>query len=357
MREIPGGLAFSTFFRMFTLNVSAHDRSGIITTPIKSGVLDHLRMPVYDPNFSMEYAQVVDNRAQQLMQSAKSSNRKLAIMYSGGIDSTVILCSILKNFSDKDIRENVVVLLSDFSIKENENFYYKYVSKRFECVSSFRFPYYVGNDKYITVTGENADQLFGSQANDNFAFMYKYEDLHTSVDDNADKILTMFSSKMDSERVKYVEPIYNLLRKTTKAAPIKIDTIYDFFWWVNFVIKWQSVYVRILPFSNYKDSIKIEDNYTTFFHTEEFQQWSMNNTDKFTSPEIGIGSVKLASKKYIIDVNGDASYMNKPKIGSLARLVKQKEICSTLDTNMKFRYDLPTEDMFNYENDFVEMMK
>ena len=58
------------------------------------------------------------------MNQVKASGKKLAVMYSGGIDSTAIVCSLLKNCSEKDIKENVIVLLSDHSILENQNFHY-----------------------------------------------------------------------------------------------------------------------------------------------------------------------------------------------------------------------------------------
>lgn len=357
MREIPGGLAFSSFFWIFSRNISAFDRTGVIKSPMNTELMPHMKLPVYDPSFGMSFTEVVDKRANEVMDAARSSNRKLAVMYSGGIDSTLILCSLLKNFSEAEIKERVVVLLSDYSVKENETFFYKFVSKKFNCVSSFRFPYFLGHPDYITITGENADQLFGSQANDQFAAFTSYESLFEPVEQHEENIIEWFRGRVSDERKQYAEPIHNLFKKMNAAAPIKIDNVYNYFWWINFSIKWQSVYVRILPFTQNKDTLKIGDNYTTFFYTDDFQQWAMNNTDKFVAPEPGPGSIKMPSKKYILDVNGDVEYMKKPKVGSLTKIVKQKEMSTTVDIDMNFRHGWPTPDMINIDNDFAEMMK
>ena len=44
-------------------------------------------------------------------------------MYSGGIDSTLIMVSLLKVATDKELKENVIVLLTQASIFENESFF------------------------------------------------------------------------------------------------------------------------------------------------------------------------------------------------------------------------------------------
>ena len=137
-------------------------------------------------------------------------------------------------------------------------------------------------------------------------------------------------------------------------APIKLENVYQFFWWINFTTKWQSVYVRLLAYTLNKTSLKLEENYTTFYHTEPFQLWALNNTDKFSLNIDNCG--KIVSKKYIFDVNGDKDYMKKPKLGSLTHLAKRKEMVYTIDSNVQFGDEYPTEEYYNYGNDFEKMM-
>jgi hypothetical protein len=146
-----------------------------------------------------------------------------------------------------------------------------------------------------------------------------------------------------------------MFKKLCDAAPIKIDTLYKFLWWINFTNKWQSVYVRILPYSKNRSNIKLEENYTTFFWPEQFQLWAMNNTDKLVKDNED--SVKYIAKDYILKFNGDQSYYKKPKIGSLTNLVKQKEIVMLLGEDMSSVNEYPAIEHINEFNTFSEMMK
>ena len=349
LKSVPGGEAFSSYFQLFSKNISAIDRTGSVNIPLKTEVLDFLKMPEFR-KYDKSFDEICDDKARELLN--RMGNKKLAVMYSGGVDSTLILCSLLKMATKQELKR-VVVLLSNESIGENPNFYYNYIIKNFECVSSYRFPYFLGDDNYLFVSGENADQLFGSQVNDDFTKENPYSDLFKTMDQAEGQIMDYFNIKLDTTHKKYAEPMMAIFKKMVDAAPIELNNVYKFFWWINFATKWQSVYVRILPYSMNKDTLKLEENYTTFYCSEDFQLWSMNNTDKFS--EIDSAGKKIP-KQYIVDVNGDEEYLNKPKFGSLAHLVKRKEFVYTMNSDMKFGKEYPTEDMYNYGNDFEEMM-
>jgi len=351
--KIPGGHAMGGYYQLFSNNISVVDRTNTFTTPLKIEVMDHMKMPDFI-KFDKTFDKIMDERAIEVMEKAKSSNKKLAVMYSGGIDSTGILCALLKNCSEQDIRKNVVVLLSDHSIQENQNFYDDYIIKKFECVSSFRFPYYLGNDDYLMISGENADQLFGSQVTVKFTAYRPYNFLFTPLEQAKDEIVEWMCGRLQDGYKKYASSYYDMFKKLCDAAPIKIDTLYKFLWWINFTNKWQSVYVRILPYSKNRSNIKIEENYTTFYWPKEFQLWSLNNTDKLVKDSED--SVKYITKDYILDFNGDKSYYKKPKIGSLTNLAKQKSLPFLLNRDMVVYEQYPLNDMFiNKENTFAEI--
>jgi hypothetical protein len=315
-------------------------------------VLDFLKMPDFE-KFDGSFEQICDERAKFLLHKSEHiKHRKIVVMYSGGIDSTLMLCSFLKTSTKKQL-SNIVVLLSDESVRENENFYYNYVIKNFKCVSSYRFPYFLGNDDYLFLSGENADQLFGSQANDSFALRNHYSDLFDDININGGMVLDYFISRLPDENKRYAEPIFLLLKNIVDKAQIELTNIYQFFWWINFTTKWQNVYLRSIPYSMNKTTIKLQENYTTFYHTKEFQLWSLNNFDKF-SCDIGYYG-KNVSKEYIFNFNQDKTYLKKPKIGSLINLAKSKELVYTIDSNMNFKNEYPNQQYFNYENDFVRM--
>lgn len=350
LKLLPGGESFSGYFKIFSPNISAVDRTNTLKFPLKVDLLPFLVMPEL-VEFNKSFSDICDERALFLMHKVKNTGRKLAVMYSGGVDSTTLLCSLLKNCSKKDLKDNVVVLLSNGSIYENKNFFYDHVIKYFNCVSSFKFPYYLGNDDYLFVSGENADQLFGSQVVSDFVRIYPFSDLLKNINTIEDKLINLIKIRLKSDDIT-AKKWYEKLKQITDAAPIDIDNGYKMLWWVNFTTKWQSVYVRMLSYSQNKDTIKLEENYTTFFSTKDFQLWSMNNSDKLIKDTTS--SSKYIAKEYIYEYNGDSSYLSKPKIGSLSRLMRQKHIPMTIDGDMNYSYDFPLAEHYNYNNSFVD---
>ena len=342
--NIPGAETFSSFFHIFSKNITFIDRTKIVSTPLNCKILPHLQMPKFE-EYSRHYYDICDERAIQLYRQAVELKKKLVVMYSGGIDSTLILCALLKNINEKQLKKNIIVLLSDLSIQENLNFYYDHVVKKFECVPSYKFPYYIGNDKFLFTSGENADQLFGSQATGSYCLDKNFDVLFKPLESTEGSIIDWITSRCGNKI--HGEKIYYTLKKITDAAPIKIDNTFKYFWWINFTTKWQSVYVRMLPFSKNKQTLKLEENYTTFYHTKDFQLWAMNS-DTFENRRC-----KQVAKDYIFEYNGDLEYLNKPKIGSLSSLFKNKSTCTYIDSQMNFSKDYPNESFYNYNNDFI----
>lgn len=348
--KIPGGSEFSYVNKSFAPNLFICDRTGVITTPIKTKVLPMAVMPAFQ-KIDNSFSDVCDARAKELLTKAEQTNRKLVVMYSGGVDSTLILCSLLKNATDEQLK-NVIVLLNQDSIDENPNFFRDYIIKKFNCISSYKFSYYMGNDNFIFTSGENGDQLMGSTLIREYRKKKIPDDVFKSVEGNEHLIIDFFKTQGGSI---YSENLFHLYKKMADAAPIEIDTIYKYFWWMNFCLKWQNVYVRMLVFSQHRSTLKLDENYTSFYGTQDFQLWAMNNCDNLLVKEPY--NTKMTMKDYILDVNGDADYINKPKIGSLGALFKRKANVMSIDENLKYSDDFPGEEYYNFENDFVNLGK
>lgn len=347
LNEMPGGKAFSDYFRISSFNISAFDRTETLIYPLKTHKLPISVMPELRP--VDDFNSICDARARFLMQKAKNDGRKIAVMYSGGVDSTSVLCSLLRNCSDEDIKNNVIVLLSQESVWENPSFYYDHVIKRFNCISSYRFPYFLGRDDYFFISGENADQLFGSQLMGTYTTLFPIEDLLKEPEAVSGHVIDWLSHRTN-DKVS-AEKWFYAFKKLGDNAPINIDTAYKMFWWINFTSKWQSVYVRMLSFCRNRSTLKLEENYTSFFSSQDFQLWALNNADNlFTHEKL---PYKYMLKKYIIEFTKDESYMTKPKIGSLTNVVRQKVAPLSIDVDMGYNYEYPTKDMYNHDNYFV----
>jgi hypothetical protein len=357
LKQIPGGTNFSSYFKVFSQNITAIDRTGVIKIPLKCEILPHLMMPEM-VKFDKSFADIMDDRAKELMEKAILDNKKIAVMYSGGVDSTALLIAFFKNFSAQVVRNKIVVLLSDHSIRENPSFFYDHIIKKVDCVSVYRFPYFLGNDDFLFMSGENADQLFGSQVIGGFTVDKPFNSVFNSVDSMRGHIIDWFRVRLRRDKPyydqlpkNYEEHIFELFNKSAKAAPIPIDNVYKFFWWINFTTKWQSVYMRILTYSQNKDTLRPEENYTTFYGTKDFQLWSLNNSNSFIKDTSE--SSKWIAKDYIYDYNKDLKYLSKPKIGSLSFIIRQKNMSMMIDKDINFIETFPSEEYYNYENDFL----
>jgi asparagine synthetase B (glutamine-hydrolysing) len=74
---------------------------------------------------------VIDSIAEKFCQQVLQSGRTPYIAYSGGIDSTSILVSLLK-INNTDFLKKLVVLHNKNSIKENPYFYHRFIENKLQ---------------------------------------------------------------------------------------------------------------------------------------------------------------------------------------------------------------------------------
>ena len=230
-----------------------------------------------------------------------------------------------------------------------------YILKKCNIESTFDFTHFLGNNKYIVVTGETGDQLFGSMATRNFFIKYGKEFVFGEATyEKIQKIFldTHLTSEVlnENEVNKVISPLFKLVEK----APLKITSVYHFFWWLNFTLKWQSVYTRTLAYTKpkYEKTLKMEDNYFAFFSDEEMQLWVMNNPDKLIKDDYK--SYKYIAKDIIYKFDKNEDYWkNKVKWGSLADVFMTRVPARFIDDKMNFGRDDIPESIWNNENSFV----
>lgn len=348
-QDKPGFNNYRFMHQFFALNFSFTDRSKKIVAPIKTKLLSQCALPTYK-EVDYDFEELCNNRARWLIDHAKNTNRKLCVMYSGGIDSTLIVVSILKVATDDELKNNIIICMNDMSINENPQFYKDFILKKCKIESSYSFNKFQGNDKYIVVNGEGGDQLFGSAVMDR-----TMKDFGTSIatQQPTNGIISSIFAKYIDEPEAAVR-ITSTLSRLVKSAPIKIETVFHFFWWINFVTKWQSVYLRSVSYTHpaFINTLKLEDNYFIFFNTKEMQLWTMNNPEKLIKDNWN--SYKYLCKDIIYDYNKDANYRdNKLKYGSLQHVVATKKMPRCMDENLKQYFDEFPPNIWNKENDFI----
>lgn len=346
--NVPGMRMFSNYFKIYNAKVVPVDRTDTIHLPIR--VKSLYPMPEFRP-FTKTYEQICDERARELLAHAESLNLAIHVFWSGGIDSTLVLVSLLKHATPTQ-RQNITVLLTEESIAENSRFYNEHIRGNLATDSSAMFPYLLGGD-YLIVNGEHNDQIFGSDAVGNLIQTAGPGVIHQSY--SRDLFHAFFDAKLNDYSA--TNTYLNLFEKLTAASPVSIDTNYQFLWWINFALKWQTVSLRMLPYVAERNVPKItheyvESHFIPFYRTEDFQLWSMHNPDKKIKDSWS--SYKFTAKDIIYDFTKDADYRDtKAKKGSLHGLLLQQTAYDFIDSDWNFYRTMDPMDYCNPENDFV----
>lgn len=348
--ELPGIELFARIFDLLGFNVVVVDRTGHLKTPVKTKAFS--LMPDYRP-FTKSYSQICDERALELLKKSDQRELPIYVYYSGGIDSTLVMSSLLKNATEAQKRR-MRVLMSRDSIGENPLFYQNYLMGKLRLEASIKFPHLFSKDAMF-IGGEYNDQLFGSDIMRDFMNMYGESSILEKYD--RAKMLKLFEGRWHDMKV--VDWYVNLFEDVYSRRPNPTGTHADFFWWLNFSIKWQSVYFRMLTYASdfttkNIDKEFIENNFFHFYGTDDFQLWSMNNPDKKIKNTWE--SYKWEAKETIYEFTKDDWYRkNKIKRGSLSHVIIHQLQKNFIDEDIRMYPSLPVEDWYNPDNDFKSL--
>ncbi|MFZ2886926.1 MAG: hypothetical protein WA021_03850, partial [Minisyncoccia bacterium] len=141
-RSFPGTKRFGQFFKFYGKWVLPVDRTGTITTPIRDVSL--FPVPQFRV-FTKTMAELCDERAIQILRDAESRGKRIHVLYSGGIDSSCTLVSLVKHATPEQ-KKNMVVLLSHESIAENPKMYESHIRGKLATRSSVAFPTLIGDE-------------------------------------------------------------------------------------------------------------------------------------------------------------------------------------------------------------------
>lgn len=340
----PDVVEWYSIYKLINLNVSLVDRCNQIESPYVFH--NHFAIPKIPSGFNKTYEEVCIGRAEELLAHAKLINKPIVLLYSGGIDSTALVIAFLKATTDTS---NITIALNTASINENPNFYYQHIRGKFKMLPSERTLDMLTGE-YIMVGGEFNDQLFGSD------LMGEYQKVYP--------IGTLFELYSEANIVPFLErngmtaaqskKWYSLLDNHIRSTNLcEIKYVKDFFWWLNFSFKWQSVYFRIISRTARRDLITqdfLNNYYQQFYDTQDFQSWSMMNPDKKIIRDWR--GYKIACKEFILSYTGDKEYFdNKIKMGSLSGVFRQRSVPDALAINDNGTFEfIDTIDMSKYYN-------
>jgi len=349
--EAAGVANWSAIYNLVGLNVSLVDRAGTVALPFHFKAYEPFSFANVAQADSLSYEECCDRRARELLALQDACGLPIALLYSGGIDSTLVLVSFAKVLSPAELKERIHVYLSNDSILENPRFYFDFVRKHCTIRASEDFTT-VLDGRHIMVGGEHNDQLFGSDLVGKLAQRYPFE---TALKPWNKAFLVNYFTEIGMPP-EAADQWFEILAGHIRAHNAPVTTIFDFFWWLNFIFKWQSVYFRILLRVDKAQRAHInqafcERHYHHFFSAPYFQKWS------FDHPHLKIkdswATYKFTAKDLIYDFNKDEDYWkNKIKVGSLCRLFLQKDTALGLTSDFRFLDTLQGLDIYNPVNSF-----
>ena len=275
------------------------NRAGNNSFPLRSDKIDCLNIapPAYNNAFTKTFAEITDEQCCTWLQ--EKNDRPWLIYWSGGIDSTVIVSSILKNTTSAD-RENMYIVCNRASIYELPRFFYNHVQPNFKLLSSPR----LGTDlfeKYHVITGDFGDQLYGGGG--------LWEMMHSEPDRlildlrrDPDRLLDFMSQKINR---KFAVWYYECMLENINSTNIPVETYHDFWWWQFFNYSQSSIYLSCIKTHGFDQTNCSKYQYPDWFATDDYQQWSMNNNQCGIKYNLNLIDCKLPSKNYIYDFDRD----------------------------------------------------
>ncbi|GAA3519285.1 hypothetical protein GCM10022393_36820 [Aquimarina addita] len=270
------------------------DRTATLDAGINFNILDKIPQKL---NKRQTFTQICEDRARRIINSTEG---KIKVLWSGGIDSTVALIALIKELRYINRIDRLNILLSKESIIEYPTFFNDIIDNKlnFELIKTSIFDHIQSNE--TIVTGEHGDQLFGS---DKLKYPIITGDAFMPYEDILEFII---SRKLGTD--KFTQQIIEFIDPVIKQSPVKILSLYDYLWWLNFSLKWQTVSMRLIHGLE-RTHNDLEKNVFHFFKSNDFQIWSLQNHSSKIKKEWN--SYKYIAKEFIYEFHMDKFYLQK----------------------------------------------
>ncbi|WNJ18388.1 hypothetical protein [Pontibacter sp. G13] len=269
------------------------DRTGTLTAGVNYQIIDPI--PAYLEE-TPRFGEIAHLRARGIVDA--TGEQPLKVLWSGGIDSTVALIALIRVLEPRGKLDRLTILHSQESIDEFSTFFHSVIQGklRMERIETKLFDHIQPEE--IIITGEHGDQLFGS---DKLKYSILTEEAYRPFRDVSSFYI---SRKLGTER--YTEAIEAMIEPQLTHSPIPIETWYDYLWWMNFSLKWQTVSMRLIHGLG-RTHEALDQSVFHFFRSDLFQQWSMAHHDQKIKHEWH--TYKFVAKEYIHDFHPDEAYL------------------------------------------------
>lgn len=354
-------------------------RNGEWSLPFKQELIPGFEMPKYDSNFKKTFDQVTDEKALKISKEIRQG-KKFAVMYSGGIDSTVILVSLIKNLSKEEL-ESVIICCTGNSIIENPIFWKTYIDGKIKYIDTQKYWYDdIIKLGYLPITGDEGDCVFGTiigtELYHNYDFYisdltqttkkrlleikYRISDPEIHYSEYKDIIIKHLSYDQTPEgkqfgNLLYKKYVHNI---NTSLNTCSIISLHDFFWWLIFNVKYLNCSVRGPIYYNVDIPVKdCIEKIVNWYNDTEYQLWSMANNNNGLKIKSTLATYKFAARQYIYDFDKNENYFYfKTKLESLGNLLIRNDRATIYQNNLGIdkNYNRITTETENIKTYFLE---
>ena len=105
-KNLPGVADWLSVYSFIDYSVALNDRSNRIKLPVTTTIPTHLEMPKFKVT-NLSYRDCCHKQVKDLIALSEKTGKELWLMYSGGIDSTVVLASFIEVLGVKEAAKKI----------------------------------------------------------------------------------------------------------------------------------------------------------------------------------------------------------------------------------------------------------
>lgn len=239
---------------------------------------------------------IMDERMAEIL--AKYSSGKVVVAWSGGVDSTAVICAYLRSGAPLD---RLTIVCTEDSIEEYPLFY-ELLRK---LGVNINIAYSVTDELSdveceVILTGCCGDQLFGSVVNTHNVNLYN----EPWVDALRTYAYGKRKVKLSNRSLEILEAVYT---DYGKNLGVEIEQWCEFLWMMNFGCKWtfmqHGTNLSLAGTPNYGKAV-------AFFEDIKFQRWAVTRFPSLRerNPHTNVLTYKAELKQYILNYTADRTY-------------------------------------------------
>jgi len=234
-------------------------------------------------------------------------NKKIILMYSGGIDSVCCLVGFIKNYGIDFCRERIIICANEQSKRSNLYVWDNFINDKFDVISSTNCNVTLADERYrdmLIVNGDPANVFDGAVLLDKIMRLGIKLDEKNWKQEIKNHHSVLFNNCVDDAYNHLIDVIQN----SAASRDYHIENVFDFVWWYNNNLLYM---VHSLNMLKNFDMLLTSNNlgkeywvnkFIPFFQTDYFTQWSHGVKNDVMIDKMTNNTYKKYFKEFIIKI-------------------------------------------------------